>query len=383
MSLLNYLWVGATSAGPFDRDEHTWPNHSSSSSRRQRRRPSPDISAPTTSSSPRSATSATCPAPRPTCRPPSSPSHGHASASTSTTTSSRCTSSPARRREQVAKLRNARLRGERGLPGHRRGPRRRVDRLAPRRGALASGPGHAHGVPRDHAGRHPLGHRPSPRARPPPGRRAGGATDPRPSLRLRGLAGAVAKGRQRPVRRPRAERGHADRRRARARAHALPLCQLVQRGGQLLGRGPALRRTPCRDRRTPGGDRRGLLPDRDPRLTGRGRPPRRARRPQPCRRPRRRRVQARERRRATLPAVAGGAVHHLDAPAGGGPQAAVLRAADDAGRPAPLRAGLHHLHADRLDDALRHRREGRQRPGEGPLRRGLDPTLRPAFTAAG
>ena len=49
----------------------------------------------------------------------------------------------------------------------------------------------------------------------------------------------------------------------------------------------------------------------------------------------------------------GGAVHDLDAAAGGEPQAAALVAADDARRPAPLRERLHHLHAHRLDDAVR------------------------------
>ena len=54
-------------------------------------------------------------------------------------------------------------------------------------------------------------------------------------------------------------------------------------------------------------------------------------------------------------APAGAAVHDLDAPAGGEPQAALHRADDDASRPATLRARLHHLHAHRLDDALRDR----------------------------
>ena len=43
--------------------------------------------------------------------------------------------------------------GERGLPGHRRGPRGRVDRVASDRGALAPGADQAHGLPRDHRGR--------------------------------------------------------------------------------------------------------------------------------------------------------------------------------------------------------------------------------------
>ena len=56
--------------------------------------------------------------------------------------------------------------------------------------------------------------------------------------------------------------------------------------------------------------------------------------------------------RAPLPPLAGPTLHDLDAAAGGRPQAALQRAARHAGGPAPLRAGLHHLHADRLDDAV-------------------------------
>ena len=65
---------------------------------------------------------------------------------------------------------------------------------------------------------------------------------------------------------------------------------------------------------------------------------------------------------APLPPLAGGAVHDVDAAAGGGPQAPLQRAAGHAGGPAPLRAGLHHLHAHRLDDAVR---RGAER-GRGP-----------------
>ena len=48
----------------------------------------------------------------------------------------------------------------------------------------------------------------------------------------------------------------------------------------------------------------------------------------------------------------GRAVHHLHAAAGGQPQAAVLRPADDARRAGPVRERLHHLHAYRLDRAV-------------------------------
>ena len=60
----------------------------------------------------------------------------------------------------------------------------------------------------------------------------------------------------------------------------------------------------------------------------------------------------------------GRAVHHLDPAAGGQPQAAVLRPADDAGGPAAVRERLHHLHAYRLDRRCRCRRS--RRPGARP-----------------
>ena len=59
------------------------------------------------------------------------------------------------------------------------------------------------------------------------------------------------------------------------------------------------------------------------------------------------------------------AVHDLDAPAGGGPQAALLVGPDDARGPAPLRGRLHHLHADRQHHAVGDRR----RPPPGPRSR--------------
>ena len=57
--------------------------------------------------------------------------------------------------------------------------------------------------------------------------------------------------------------------------------------------------------------------------------------------------------RNALHAAARGAVPHLDAPAGGRPQAPLHLADDDARCPAPLRERLHHLHAHRLGGAVR------------------------------
>ena len=61
---------------------------------------------------------------------------------------------------------------------------------------------------------------------------------------------------------------------------------------------------------------------------------------------------------------AGRAVHDLDPPAGGEPQAPLQLADDDARRPAAVRERLHHLHAHRLDDAVgvRAHRRARARP---------------------
>ena len=68
---------------------------------------------------------------------------------------------------------------------------------------------------------------------------------------------------------------------------------------------------------------------------------------------RRRHVRRPLRRREAVHAPAGRAVHDLDAAAGGEPQAPLHVADDDARRAAPVRERLHHLHAHRLDDALR------------------------------
>jgi DNA topoisomerase-1 len=72
------------------------------------------------------------------------------------------------------------------------------------------------------------------------------------------------------------------------------------------------------------------------------------------------------------------AVHHVVAPAGGGAQAALHRAAHDAHRAAAVRERLHHVHAHRLDDAV-DRGAGRgAQPGREPVR----PRV-PAGAAAG
>ncbi len=71
------------------------------------------------------------------------------------------------------------------------------------------------------------------------------------------------------------------------------------------------------------------------------------------------------------------AVHDLDAAAGGGPQAPLLRAADHADRPAAVRERPHHLHAHRQHQPVG---DGAQRrPAAGP--RALRPGVRPGRPA--
>ena len=71
-----------------------------------------------------------------------------------------------------------------------------------------------------------------------------------------------------------------------------------------------------------------------------------------------------------------GAVHDLHPPAGGRPQAPVQLQAGHAGRPAPLRGRLDHLHADRLDHPVRARPW--PRPGPRPPPSTARSTCRPS-----
>ena len=66
-----------------------------------------------------------------------------------------------------------------------------------------------------------------------------------------------------------------------------------------------------------------------------------------------------------------------------GPQAALQRAACHAGGPAPLRAGLHHLHADRLDDAVGPGAHRGPQPGPRDVRRCLRARRAAALRAQG
>ena len=278
--------------------------------------------------------------------------------------------------EEGSRAEAAAGRRRRALPRHRPRPRGRGHRLAPARSAQAEGARAAHGVPRDHQAGDPRGRQQHPRARPEPGRRAGGPPHPRPPLRLRGLAGAVEESHAAAVRRPRAVRGHTRHRRARARAHGVHLRRLLGPRRDAGHRVRARRPHPAAPLRRPPVGRRGQARRRRPRLRrprpaeearGRHRPAR-GRRPFACRRTDRRDPAGRLRRGEAVHPPALPAVHDVDAAAGGRAQAPLHLRAHHAHRPAPVRKRPHHLHANRLDDAVEVGHRGRAPPGVGALR---------------
>ena len=188
------------------------------------------------------------------------------------------------------------------------------------------------------------------------GRRAGDAPDPRPPLRLRGLARAVEEGHAAGSRRAACSRSrHAsscERERERMAFRSAEYWDLLATfdPGRIRG-SPRLRSTEPASRQG-----RDFVPTTGELARERRRPARRGAAPVRSRRPRRLDVRRPLRRRAAVPAQAGRAVPHCDAPAGGEPEAPLLRTDDHARRSAPLRSGLHHVHADRFDDTLRVRR---------------------------
>ena len=254
----------------------------------------------------------------------------------------------------------------RALARNRRRPRGRGDRLAPARSAEADGARPSHGLPRDHEGRDQPRARRDARDRRAPGRRAGDPPHPRPALRLRGLARPVEEDHPRALGRTRAVGGDAARRRARARADGVPRGELVgHRGGLRPGVVPGASRL-----------RRRQAPRARPRLRQRRQaedrgcaPARRGRCARPRATPRAVFLQRQPRRAEAVLAPPEPAVHDLDPAAGGEPQAPLHRADDDARRAAPLRERLHHLHAHRLDDAVRVRAHRRAEPGARAVRR--------------
>jgi DNA topoisomerase I len=188
-----------------------------------------------------------------------------------------------------------------------------------------------------------------------PGRGAGGAPHPRPAVRLRGLAGAVEEGApgSRPAACSRSPCGWSWSASASACASAPPTTGTSTR----------------RSRRATGGDSFGArLAELDGRrvATGRDFDPRPARSSQEGRAvllDEARRASARRAARRGPASVwsrstsgrsrsAPAAVHHLHAAAGGRAQAALHRAAHDAGGAAALRERLHHLHAHRQHEPV-------------------------------
>ena len=217
-------------------------------------------------------------------------------------------------------------------------------------------PGPAAGLPRDHPAGHRARARRAARYRPEPGRRPGDSPHRGPAGRLRGLAGAVAQAAAQAVRgrvQSVATRLVVAREEARMRFVAADFAG---------PRGRARHRT----------RRRALVPGAPGRARGQDAwPTARTSMPRPARsrnaallvldEPAASALRAGSRRaafrvaeldREALHQPALPAVHDLDAAAGGRPQAALRRPADDAGRPAAVRERPHHLHANRLADPV-------------------------------
>ena len=112
-------------------------------------------------------------------------------------------------------------RRQRAVPRHRRRPRGRGHQLAPARVPEAEDPGEANGVPRDHQDRDRSRREQPARHRLRPGRRRRDPPLARPSLRVRGVPGAVAARQPRPVGGSRAEPFGSPHRRTRTRADRL------------------------------------------------------------------------------------------------------------------------------------------------------------------
>ena len=253
--------------------------------------------------------------------------------------------------------------------------------MAPARGAQPPCPGASDGVPRDHPRGDPPRHRQPPRARPSPGRRPGDPTDPGPPGRIRGVAGPVEEGRPGPVRRSGAVGGDPDRGRTRTGADGVPGRRVVGPPGHVRARRCRSRphsvpRRPGRAGRSPPGDGQGLRTGRPSDRIGaggRGGAARREFSDRGVRRPGRPTGRGAIGRAQAVHPSPVAAVHDLDAPAGGGAQAAHVVVDGDVDRSAALRERLHHLHADGLDDVVRRRPERRPTPDPRQVRRRVRP----------
>ena len=187
------------------------------------------------------------------------------------------------------------------------------------------------------------------------------------------LADPVEAGPARAVGRPRAVGRGAPDRRARARDRGVRPGRVLERRRPAHAAG----RRAAPFTRPPHRGARGQARDR---ARQEGRP---ARRPRPTPRPtssasERARLPRHEGRAEGAQALAGAAVHDVDAAAGGRPQARVRRAQDDDARPAPVRGHrpprrghgrTDHLHADRLGEHRRDRAARDRRAREDRVRR--------------
>ena len=182
---------------------------------------------------------------------------------------------------------------------------------------------------------HPRGDRPQPRRRP------AGAPDRRPAGRLHAQPAALAQGPRRPVRRPRPVGRGAPGRRPRARDPRVHGARVLDDRGAPRSPRAARRSPPSSSGST------AQKPDDRRRRDGRAATSRRSGRAGRS---------STSVARQALEAEPGAAVHDLDPPAGGEPQARLQPEADDARRPAPVRGRRDargpgrpdHLHAHRL-----------------------------------
>ena len=253
--------------------------------------------------------------------------------------------------------------------------------MAPARRAEAEGPRAPDGLPRDHAaGDQRRGGEPA-RDRHGPRRGPGGASHPRPPLRLRGQPRALAQGDVRSLRRTRAVRRDPARGRPGARTDEVPRRVVLGPRGHLRRRrearpadvpGPA----PL-GRRDPGGARLRLRPGRRAQAQRQGRAPDQEPGRGPGRRAARHRVRRALGRVEALHPPSLRALPYDDHAAGGQPQARLQCLLHDVGGAASLRERLHHLHAYRLHDALGDGDLRGPEPGPRPLRPGVRPR-RPA-----
>ena len=193
-------------------------------------------------------------------------------------------------------------------------------------------------------------------------RRAAGAQDPRPHCRLQGVAAPLEEHRvrQQPLalRGPRPVCRAAAPRRAPARDRGVQARDLLphgRRGEEARLRERQVRRETCANRR---------------REAERARPPDGRHH---ASRPLRRRARGRRPEGPAEDAPRAAAVHHVDDAAGGVERPFVLARQDDEACAVALRAGAHHLHANRLRERVRAGARGGEGLRDRDLRRGVLP----------